>query len=143
MRGPRTIALRRGLVTRTRLPISTFSGVTTIATATPSRSTTIPATGVSGKPRWHSTQAGPSSPIPEISQENTYDIVIIGAANAGLALACSLRKLSPWRRGILADEKWTNLVSELVVGSCCWKVGASIKSGHGMERENGRIELVL
>jgi hypothetical protein len=94
MRGPRTIALRRGLVTpRSRLPISTIPIIRTVSTATPSRSTILPAAGVSGKPRWHSTQAGPSSPIPEISQENTYDIVIIGAANAGLALACSLRKL--------------------------------------------------
>lgn len=42
--------------------------------------------------RYHSTQhAGPSSqPIPEIAPEDTYDIVIIGAANAGLALACAL-----------------------------------------------------
>ena len=94
MRGPRTIALRRGLVApRSRLLIAAPSVSRTISTATPSRSTILPAAGVSGKTRWHSTQAGPSSPIPEISQENTYDIVIIGAANAGLALACSLRKL--------------------------------------------------
>ena len=94
MRGPRTIALRRGLVTpRSRLLIAAPSVSRTISTATASRSTILPAAVVSGKTRWHSTQAGPSSPIPEISQENTYDIVIIGAANAGLALACSLRKL--------------------------------------------------
>lgn len=33
--------------------------------------------------------AGPST-IPDISAKDTYDIVIIGAANAGLALACAL-----------------------------------------------------
>ncbi|AAW45305.1 hypothetical protein CNBH3840 [Cryptococcus deneoformans B-3501A] len=32
----------------------------------------------------------PTEPIPEISSENTYDIVIIGGANAGLAFACAL-----------------------------------------------------
>lgn len=31
--------------------------------------------------------------MPEISKEDTYDIVIIGAGNAGLALACTLCKL--------------------------------------------------
>ncbi|WWC71990.1 ubiquinone biosynthesis monooxygenase COQ6 [Kwoniella pini CBS 10737] len=41
----------------------------------------------------HSTSpagAEPIDPIPDIGIENTYDIVIIGGANAGLALACAL-----------------------------------------------------
>ncbi|WWC91673.1 ubiquinone biosynthesis monooxygenase COQ6 [Kwoniella dendrophila CBS 6074] len=37
-----------------------------------------------------STTSEPIEPIPEISEENTYDIVIIGGANAGLALGCAL-----------------------------------------------------
>jgi hypothetical protein len=44
--------------------------------------------------RHHSTiaqQQSAPSPIPEISDRDTYDIVIIGAGNAGLALACTLR----------------------------------------------------
>lgn len=40
----------------------------------------------------HAPQAGPST-IPDISMKDTYDIVIIGGGNAGLALACALRKL--------------------------------------------------
>lgn len=47
----------------------------------------------------HTTHTTPSSvesssSIPDISPEDTYDIVIIGGANAGLALACALRKSS-------------------------------------------------
>lgn len=43
--------------------------------------------------RYHSHHAPqPTEPIPEISSENTYDIVIIGGANAGLAFACALCK---------------------------------------------------
>jgi len=97
MRGPRMIALRQGLVLlRARPSVAPRSVARAISTtATPSRSTIKPATGLPGKTRCHSTQAGPSSPIPEITQENTYDIVIIGAANAGLALACSLCESSP------------------------------------------------
>lgn len=45
-----------------------------------------------------------SSSIPIISAEDTYDIVIIGGANAGLALACALRKSSsPTEQNCLAD----------------------------------------
>lgn len=36
-------------------------------------------------------QQGTTIPIPQISDRDTYDIVIIGAGNAGLALACTLR----------------------------------------------------
>lgn len=100
MRGPRTIALRRGLIapaTRS-LPATSLISRTVSTASRSSRSPIIPAAGVSGKIRWHSTQPGPSSPIPEISQENTYDTVIIGAANAGLALACSLCKFGLFKR---------------------------------------------
>lgn len=36
--------------------------------------------------------SGSKQPIPSISPQDTYDIVIIGAGNAGLALAASLRE---------------------------------------------------
>ncbi|WVQ67035.1 ubiquinone biosynthesis monooxygenase COQ6 [Kwoniella botswanensis] len=45
-----------------------------------------------GGARNHSSSAAvePTTAIPEISEENSYDIVIIGGANAGLAFACAL-----------------------------------------------------
>jgi ubiquinone biosynthesis monooxygenase Coq6 len=46
--------------------------------------------------RYHSTQpVPPPAPIPEISPEQTYDIVIIGGGPAGLALATAMGELSP------------------------------------------------
>lgn len=47
----------------------------------------------------------PTEPIPEISSENTYDIVIIGGANAGLAFACALCKY------YLRSPRQTNMIS--------------------------------
>ena len=56
--------------------------------------------------RSHSTSAHAEAPKPSldfttIPVESTYDIVVIGGANAGLALACALRKSS----ATLSDRK--------------------------------------
>jgi ubiquinone biosynthesis monooxygenase Coq6 len=39
--------------------------------------------------------AAPTDAIPEISQSDSFDIVIIGGGNAGLALACALCQWFP------------------------------------------------
>ena len=105
MKGSRAIALRRGLVqSRPRTVLATASRATPITPVSTfsSRSVQFPVTGLSGNVRWHSTSpAGPSgqlsTSIPGIAPADSYDIVIIGAANAGLALACSLRRSSSFR----------------------------------------------
>jgi NADPH-dependent 2,4-dienoyl-CoA reductase/sulfur reductase-like enzyme len=52
-----------------------------------------------------------TSPVPTISAENTYDVVIIGAGNAGLALAASLREDFSISKG--CDSRLTLLSSAL------------------------------
>ena len=67
------------------LPRSSRAG---IARSTP------PLLAHAGPSRSHSTAAPPLSVIPEIPKGDSYDIVVIGGGNAGLALACALRKWS-------------------------------------------------
>ncbi len=61
------------------------------------RSAVVSSSAPSSTPvRYHSTQpVPPLAPIPEILPEQTYDIVIIGAGPAGLALATAMGELSP------------------------------------------------
>lgn len=64
-----------------------------------------------------------TEPIPEISSENTYDIVIIGGANAGLAFACALCKYylprSPHQTNIISSPSISaNSLPDLPDTSC-------------------------
>lgn len=64
-----------------------------------------------------------TEPIPGISSENTYDIVIIGGANAGLAFACALCKYylprSPHQTNIISSPSISaNNLPDLPDTSC-------------------------
>ena len=82
--------------------------------------------------------AGPST-IPKISMSDTYDIVIIGGGNAGLALACALRQSLLLIKGAEADiGQSTSSRFERPHAFSYWKVVVSTESGHGLAREYGR-----
>lgn len=150
MKGSRAITLRQLTAQRARpehLPRSTPRAISSLAPASAARQA-VPIFAPShvasaGNVRYYSTQhAGPSTlPIPAISQENTYDIVIIGAANAGLALACALRvsMICLKDTNIELTSQWTSLVCVLGVEYCYWTEGVWIRSGRGMVKGSGRI----
>ncbi|WVO14268.1 ubiquinone biosynthesis monooxygenase COQ6 [Cryptococcus depauperatus] len=87
-------------------------------------------------PRYLSHQAEPQGPIPPIGAENTYDIVIIGGANAGLALVCALLShptISKTTRILLLEgssldkirhwpesSEWENRISSLTHENIQW-----------------------
>ncbi|WVW86143.1 ubiquinone biosynthesis monooxygenase COQ6 [Kwoniella bestiolae CBS 10118] len=91
-----------------------------------------------GGARTHSSSAAsePLTPIPEISDENSYDIVIIGGANAGLAFACALLSqptISSTTRILLLEGssldktrnwtgkgEWENRISSLTWENISW-----------------------
>jgi ubiquinone biosynthesis monooxygenase Coq6 len=88
-----------------------YSRVSTCTVSRPPRAVvarSTPRLAHAGPSRLHSTAPPPASVIPEISVRDSYDIVIIGGGNAGLALACALRKsihrFSVIRAGATTDE---------------------------------------
>jgi ubiquinone biosynthesis monooxygenase Coq6 len=72
--------LSRTVASRSRIPARSSSVLASRYYATVSSSSTASPT------------VEATTPVPPISPQNTYDIVIIGAGNAGLALAASLRE---------------------------------------------------
>jgi hypothetical protein len=78
-----TTALPRYLSTSTRTPRTHLIGK--YPSLSPSLSRYYTTSNVDGSAE---------GAIPEIAQEDSYDIVIIGGGNAGLALACALRELA-------------------------------------------------
>ncbi|WVQ74193.1 ubiquinone biosynthesis monooxygenase COQ6 [Cryptococcus sp. DSM 104548] len=98
-------------------------------------------------------------PIPEISKENTYDIVIIGGANAGLALACAILSqptLSTTTRVLLLEgssldktrtwpqsEEWENRVSSLTHESVEWLESIGVWKHIEQDRSCPVYEIVI
>ncbi|WWD19612.1 ubiquinone biosynthesis monooxygenase COQ6 [Kwoniella shandongensis] len=94
------------------------------------------AIGIRGHATSSSTPIEEVEPIPAISEENTYDVVIIGGANAGLAFACALLSqptIAKTTRILLLEGAsldrtrswsgkgdWENRVSSLTAENVAW-----------------------
>ncbi|KAK8853195.1 ubiquinone biosynthesis monooxygenase COQ6 [Kwoniella newhampshirensis] len=117
-----------------------IDGISTPCLARPSHAVHLDARKSAWPVRGHasssSAPAEEEQPIPVISAENTYDIVIIGGANAGLAFACALLSqptISKTARILLlegasldrtrswsGEGEWENRVSSLTAENVAW-----------------------
>ena len=90
--GPNATLPRRARSAQSYGTVATRLSTSSLAAIPASRTAIKPITCLSTSRR-HSTQSAPPAPsvtVPDIPPEDSYDIVIIGGANAGLALACAL-----------------------------------------------------